>query len=68
MAIRMNNFLLETVSITTIKALYPNPKAIRISILFNGTLTCLFCKYWRICTKDFCFYDYEEAIEEFMNA
>lgn len=34
MAIKMNAFLLETVCIDTINALYPNPKAINITWLF----------------------------------
>ena len=37
-----------------------NPRAINISILFNGVLTCFFCKYWHICTGIIC---HDEILE-----
>lgn len=37
-----------------------NPKLINISILFNGALTCLFCRYWHLCTGIVCHAELDE--------
>jgi hypothetical protein len=37
-----------------------NPKPINISILFNGALTCLFCRFWKICSGHICWYELDK--------